>query len=69
VLRAVTAVTVPPPLPPTPDDGDGGATVPPADADTRAEAPARVACRRLCARARHAASSFLSAVKGLIPMV
>jgi len=69
VLHAVAAVTVLPPRPPAPDDGHEGAAAPPADADTRADVSARVACRRLCARAHHAAGSFLLAVKGLIPVV
>jgi len=43
VLQAVAAVTAPPPRPPTPDDCDWGAAAPPADSDTRADAPARVA--------------------------
>jgi len=69
VLQAVAAVPVLPPRPPAPNDGDEGAAAPPADADTKADASALVACRRLCARARRAGGSVLSAVKGLISMV
>ena len=61
VLRAVDAVTVPPHQTPAAVSGGDGA----ADA---AENAAVVACRRLCARTRHAASSVLSAAKGLIFM-
>jgi len=68
VLRAVDAVTVPPRRPRAAVTGDGGA----ADASARAakatDNAAVVACRRLCARARHAASSVLSAAELLIPM-
>jgi len=68
VLRAVDAVTVPPHRPPAAVPGDGGAADAAAGAATAADNAAVVACRRLCARARHAASSVLSAAKGLIPM-
>jgi len=69
VLQAVATVTVPPPRPPAPDESDEGTAAPPADADTRADAFAWVACRRLYARARHAAGSVWLAVTCLIPVV
>ena len=68
VLRAVDAVTVPPHRPFIAVPGDGGAADAAACAATAADNAEVVACRRLCARAQHAASSVLSAVKGLIPM-
>jgi len=68
VQRAVDAVTVPPHRTPAAVPGDGGAADAAAGAATAADNAAVVACRRLCARARHAAISVLSAAKGLIPM-
>jgi len=68
VLRAVDAVTMPPHRPPAAVPGDGGTADAAACAATGADNATVVACRRLCARARHAASSVLSAAKGLIPM-
>jgi len=68
VLQAVAAVTVPPRRPPAAVTGDGGAADVAACAATSADNAAIVACRRLCTRARHAASSVFSAAKGLIPM-
>ena len=68
VLRAVDAVTVPTHRTPAAVSGGDGAADAAASAVTAAEISAVVACRRLCARTRHAAGSVFSAAKGLIPM-
>jgi len=68
VLRADDAVTVPPHRPPAAVPGDGGAADAAASAAPGADMSAVLACRRVRARARHAASSVWSAAKGFTPM-